>query len=242
MVRSDHPLRRTPCTWPRRPAVPAVTSASHRVLGVHSRAATADPAARDLGAPPGPPVEGHRGGRPARRRGPHAAEPRAVRRDVRAPGGGAQLADRGHAEHLRGRPRVRGRRARRRSCRSDVEEVVNYVRAMNYGLDAARDAAAVPAADPRDPRGAAARASRRRADAGRVPHVAELDRRRGRTLAHGDVRAAAAHEMLAALGDLETIPHDRAHLPPLLTLRRSLTPSSRRSIRSSTATAASAGC
>ena len=171
--------------------------------------------------------------------------PGAVPLRLRPQGGGALLADRGHAVVAVRPAAVRARR-RRPACRSTTStEVSNYVAALEHGLGAPARAA-----------------SRSRNRLLREIHGMLLAQRPGQR-ASSPASSAASQNWIGgtrpgnarfvppppargrrrAWRALERVPARRAELMPAARQgRRWPTSSSRRSTRSSTATAASAGC
>ena len=106
-----------------------------------------------------------------------AAERGAPALQLRAQGGGAVVADRGHAVLARGPAAVRDRRAARRAGRRRARGQPLRGGARARPEEAARRAAAVHAPAVRDAQGAADASGRPRQDAGRSAPLAGVDRR-----------------------------------------------------------------
>ena len=124
----------------------------------------------------------------------------------------------------------------------DVEEVVNYVAALNLGPRAARRASRIGSAHPRDPPAAPAGSTRRH------PRTRRALRRTqnwigpmGASMSDASFVPPPPQEVPAALGSLETFLHTDDGLPLLVKVGLSFTRSSRQSTRSSTATVAWVG-
>lgn len=150
---------------------------NRRLSGVRSGPAPPEPSHRVRRRPQLAALQGRRGAGPPRRGDEHLAEPRPVRRDVCPPRGGSQLADRRHAGLADRRPPVRGR-GRRGFRRRHRRRRGLRLRARDEPRPRTpARAAALAAADPRDPPRAAGGHARPRAPARRVPDDAELDRR-----------------------------------------------------------------
>ena len=137
----------------------------------------------------------------------------------------------------------RGPALRSGTAASDVDEVVNYVAAMNHGLArlaelpvSVRLIREIHAKLLRGVRGS-------QLDARRVAPHPELDRPGRLHAERGHVRSAAAGDVLPqALGDLERFLHADNTICRCSSRSAWRTHSSRRSTRSSTATAASGAC
>ena len=148
------------------------------LLGVRPAPLPPDPPLRIDARHAGPAGRGQPGARPAGRRDAAAARPGAVPLLVHPQGGGALVADRGHAV-LAVRPaavRERGRAGRAaRRCRGDLE--LHRGDEPRAAADRVRRAAAQQPAAARGPRAPDGRRARRRQGAGRVPAQPELARR-----------------------------------------------------------------
>ena len=209
--------------------------------GVRPAAAASEPTVA-LGRPATTAGAGEPSAGPPRRLGLSAPEPLALHLRLRPQGGGALFADRGDAVVALGPAAVRARRGARRAAGRRRQEVSNYVAALDHGCAAARRISALESADPRDPRGPA---FARDAAASKEPG----EFRRSQNWIGGTRPGNAAFvppppdSVAECMGALERFLHDdRRRTSRARQGRRWPTCSSRPSIRSSTATAGSAGC
>ena len=156
---------------------------------------------------------------PARRHRVAAAQPGPFRDHVRPSRSGALVADRRHAKHARRRARVRSRRTARRHAQG--RRGSRQLRAGNESRPRTSPVVPIVAAPAaRDPWRVDARRARRRKVAGRIPDIAELDRRERQHPRQRGVRATAAARADERAGCARTLSARRApHSPSARTLR-----------------------
>ena len=99
---------------------------------------------------------------------------------------------------------------------ADVEEVLNYIDALELGSRAAGRDPTRRSSDPRDAPATARRRARPRADAWRVSEHPELDRGKRIHDRDGVIRPPAAGELPALLADWERYAHETVEVPLLV--------------------------